>query len=139
MPSEHFDVDNEGLARLIVIVALETIGASVPDRTAHGVTVEDIHRFVRESIEYAPDNAGQVQRIRAPWITIEQAMGDCKSTALLALALARCAGLSNRLRFYDQSGSGWDHVIAVVDGVPCDPLLPLGSEVPYLHVRDVYI
>lgn len=134
-------MDNEGLAELVVLTAALTLGSP---RGAVAFDcglfdVGDIHRAIRSRVDYVPDVGGASQRIRAPWVTLDQGAGDCKSTAILALAMAEQCGLRAFLRFYDQTGGGWDHVVAVVEGVVCDPLLPLGSEVDAARIRDVYI
>lgn len=141
MPERSYQVDNEGLADMVVLVALATLDSADLGTLAGGdpINVGDLHAYIRSRVDYLPDTATDRQRIRAPWITLRDGVGDCKSTAILAYCLARLNGNAAFLRFYDQTGNGWDHVAAIVDGVACDPLLDLGTEVDYVRKRDVYI
>jgi len=141
MAVELFRVDNEGLASMVCAVAVGTIGPARrrSDLRFNFGNVGDIHRFVRSRVDYIADRSADDQRIRAPWVTLREGRGDCKSTAVLIYALADIAGFPAWLRFYDQRGHGWDHVVAVVDGIPVDPLLELGDQVAAVSIRDVYI
>lgn len=141
MPRHEFRVDNEGLADMVCAVAAacaDDLCAALSIRRG-AVSVGDIYEQVRNNVRYTADNDTNNQRIRAPWVTLDEGAGDCKSTAVLIYGLAIAAGLSAHLRFYDQTGQGWDHVVSIVENVPVDPLLELGDEVDAVKVRDVYI
>ena len=127
-------VDNNRLARDVVyhaVIAAERVSAVVP------WDAEALHRYVRENIAYVEDVDPMNQRVRMPWITVDERAGDCKSTAIMIASLAKASGRCVVLRFLDQTGSGqWDHVFAVVDGIPVDPLERYGEQMPHYHAHD---
>lgn len=99
-----------------------------------------MHAYAARQVEYVPENGTQV--IRAPWVTVDQGRGDCKSTAVLIASMCAAAGRRVDLKFIDYEGANrehWAHVYALVDGTPCDPLLPYGEEFPYIRHHIVRI
>lgn len=131
-PTERH-VDNNRLARDVVyhaVVAAEKVAPLSPWNS------EEVHAYVRRNVEYLEDADPNNQRLRMPWRTVFEGKGDCKSTAIMIAALAKASGRHAVLRFVDQEGEGWDHVYAVVDGVPVDPMESFGTEVPYIHRHD---
>ena len=129
-------VDNLRLARDVyyhATVAARWVGG-IP-----GWNSEQIHDWVQRTIKYREDTDPNNQRLRMPWATVQEGAGDCKSTAILIAALAAASGRRAALRFVDQRGEGWDHVYAIVDGIPMDPLLSAGKEVDYLCRYDIKI
>lgn len=127
-------VDNNRLARDVVyhaIIGAERVTAVDPWDSAK------IHQFVRENIQYQAELDPNNQRLRMPWRALDEGVGDCKTTAIMIASLAKASGRDVVLRFLDQTGGGqWDHVFAVVDGVPVDPLEPFGQSLPYYHSHD---
>ena len=70
-----------------------------------------------------------------PHVLLASRVGDCKSTAVLCASLLAAAGCRVELKFlqYEAARPWWEHVYCLADGVPVDPLLPLGREYPYLR------
>jgi len=105
-----------------------------PDTIRRKYAGETMHAFAATEVEYMAENGTQV--IRAPWVTVMQRRGDCKSTAVLIASMCAAAGRDVRLKFLDYEGEArehWAHVYAVVDGRACDPLLPYGEEFTYIR------
>jgi hypothetical protein len=79
----------------------------------------------------------ELQVIRLPRAFVLDSSHDCKSSAVFAAAMLNAAGYNVVLRFVTQPERWWwSHVYCVADGVPVDPLLPLGREVSYLQRFD---
>lgn len=94
-----------------------------------------VYEYVRERVQYVREDGDQL--IRMPWRTLEDGQGDCKSLTVLVAALARAAGCSVVVRFVRYAGDDhYGHVYPIVDGVPVDVELPLGSEVNYQDKED---
>lgn len=100
-----------------------------------------LHRHLAAEITHAQaaelNYAAEVgtQTIRLPWVSLDDASVDCKSTAVFIGSMCRAAGRSVSLRFvqYSNGPTHWEHVYAIVDGRPVDPLLPIGQEYPYIR------
>lgn len=92
--------------------------------------------YCKERVPYFEQ--GDVQSIRRPAALVEDGLSaDCKSTAVFIAGLAASAGCSSVVRFAQYPDRPWlSHVYAIVDGVVCDPLLPFGSEEPYIRKED---
>jgi hypothetical protein len=99
-----------------------------------------IHEYLRTRIRYFAEPPSS-QRVRLPSGTVKEGVADCKSTAIFLAAALHAAGWSVKLRFIRQKGTrnGWNHVYILADGIPVDPLLPLGREALYLDRKDVPI
>jgi hypothetical protein len=120
------DADNNELARTVVYavrIAAEQYAGHVQD-----ITPAQLHAFVQDHIVYDADLDPDLQRIRMPWRTLLDEVTDCKSSAIFIGGLSLAQGHQVAITFIDEHGAGhWGHVYAVVDGVPCDPLLPYGQ------------
>lgn len=95
--------------------------------------LEQVHALAA-SVTYRADT--DAQTIKMPGVLLQENIGDCKSTAVLCASLLSAAGIRGvRLKFlqYEPGPTWWEHVYCVADGVPVDPLLPLGHEFPYFR------
>jgi hypothetical protein len=103
-----------------------------PDLLPRTDAPELAHALAALEVQYKADTADQT--IRMPWRVIGE-RGDCKSTAVLIASLCAAAGHRVQLKFlqYEPGPAWWQHVFAVVDGVPVDPLLPYGRQFPYFR------
>jgi transglutaminase-like putative cysteine protease len=99
-----------------------------------------IHEYLRTRIRYFAEPPSS-QRVRLPSGTVKERVADCKSTAVFLASSLRAAGWTVKIRFIRQRGTakGFNHVYVVADGIPVDPLLPLGREALYLAKKDIPI
>lgn len=128
------NLDNNGLMAAIVTecrAASYRIQWAAPARE-HIPAI--LHGYIRAYTRYEAEDGIQV--IRWPSALVRDRIGDCKSTAVFIGSLAAAAGCVVRLAFIKQQGEPtFSHVYAVVDGVNCDPLLPLGLAAPNTGIR----
>lgn len=131
------DVDNSELVGLVT----ETARASwpllkCPSDVRRSAVPLLCWRYVRDCTEYVAERGTQV--VRTPWAFVREGVGDCKSTAVFIGSLSKAAGQSVKMRFACLPGSEYyGHVYAVINGVPYDPLLPVGAECVALSRLDV--
>lgn len=121
---------NAQLVRAVTDAARKAAAATHwPDPPDRERVPELLHAYINERTRYKAERSTQV--IRWPSALVRLRVGDCKSTAVFIAALSAAAGCRAALVFIKQAGQPYySHVYAVVDGVPVDPLLPLGQEAP---------
>ena len=122
---------NADLVALVVYAARRARPfVTVPGFVTRGAAPETVHAFARDRVRYVLEDGDQL--IRMPWRPVADGVADCKSMAVLCATLCAAAGCKTVLRFVRYRGEDhYAHVYAVADGVPVDPELPEGAEVPY--------
>lgn len=132
-------VNNAELVQLVAIAAqtgAECVRGGLPRDQAAWMCWE----FVRDCTRYWEETDPEAQTPRMPWRFVEDGVGDCKSQAIFISALCAASGCNVLLRFAVLPGDTEPgHVYAVVDNVPCDPLLEFGEECAYLRRTDIPI
>jgi hypothetical protein len=132
------ETSNNELARTVVYAV--RIAAEQYLGHVHGITPERLHAFVQDHIVYDADLDPDLQRIRMPWRTLLDEVTDCKSSAIFIGGLSLAQGHQVAITFIDEHGAGhWGHVYAVVDGIPCDPLLAYGQESSHRNSCTVFM
>jgi len=132
-------VDNAGLIADVVAAA----------RVAAGLVAGGLPRdqagplawaYAKAHTRYLEETDPDMQTPRMPWRFVADGVGDCKSTAIYIAAVCAASGCEVLLRFVTLPGDTLPgHVYAVVDGIPCDPLLELGEECLYIRGLDFRI
>lgn len=109
-------------ALLAAALLLASCSVTMPDIK----TVEAIHSWVVENIEYVPDTFDSWQ---FPQRTLERGAGDCEDSAILIAYLCKRAGIDCRLVIY-RNISERLHMAAEIDG------LCYSGNFPYPEVVD---
>lgn len=92
--------------RLAVTIARKT------DPNRKDLLVEELHRFVRDSIHYVHDPS--FEEFASSDVTLQRGIGDCDDKARLFVALARSAGIEAHIwPIYNKQGD-FVHVQAIV-------------------------
>lgn len=133
------DVDNPGLVALVAdaarAAALDVVGG-LPRRDAARLCWE----YIRHHTTYLEETNPFEQLPRMPWRFVKDGVGDCKSQAIYTAALCAASGCRVFLRFVTMAGDTEPgHVYTIVDNIPVDPLLPFGTECPYIASLDIPI
>lgn len=129
---ERADADTWHLVEDVIYAALLSISCTAPIQGMKKHAAKYAHA-IAAGIEYRADNGDQT--IMMPHRLLTHGRGDCKSTAVLCATIGAAAGCRVDLAFiqYDEGPTHWQHVFAIIDGIACDPLLPLGDAFPYLR------
>lgn len=123
---ERANADTITLVQDVVYAATVACNSVSPSMSRRHDAAKVAHA-IAALVEYRADQHDQV--IKMPHQLLAMSVGDCKSTAILCAMIGSMYGANVDLCFlqYDADRLHFAHVFAILDGVACDPLLPLGE------------